>query len=135
MNRRLRQFLRQMWLRELLVLALVFKALVPIGYMPAVDAAGLPTLKLCAYYAASVSVDAGDSHSQSRGGGDTTDHSEHGPCTLGLSAAVFAPPPAVAAYGPAPEPAWSAIARTDQASAYHSPAPRSRLARGPPAID
>ncbi len=133
MNHHLRQFLRQLWLRELVLLALVFKALIPVGYMAAVDAGGLPTLKLCAYYDVAASL-AGDAPSQSQGGGDTVDRSEHGPCPLGMAAASFAPPPAIVAYGPAPEPAWSAVARTDQTSEYLSPAPRSRPARGPPAL-
>lgn len=39
--------LRSHWLRQLLLAAVVLRALLPAGYMPGVDASGLPTLQLC----------------------------------------------------------------------------------------
>ena len=134
MNPALRQLLRRRWLRELLVLALLFKALIPTGYMADVGSDGLPTLKLCAYVVPLAGPDSSGGPAGSETGDDRNDHAMHGVCPQApLRSPVLASPFWVAVV-----PSLTAVTHgrtaTDSLHLYRSPTPHSRLPRGPPAL-
>lgn len=137
MNPALRHFLRRPWLRELLVVALLFKALIPAGYMPDVGSDGLPSLKLCSYsvsLAAPATGGAGPGSAGDSGSGDdASDHAVQGVCPQALSLLPVVAPAFVVAVAPLTLPLRRARVETDSLRFYRSPTPHSRLPRGPPA--
>jgi hypothetical protein len=132
MNSAVRRFLRQIWLRELLVVALLLKALIPAGYMPDVGADGVPTLKLCASVVTLAGGSAGPPTDTGEDSADLRDHSLHGVCPQGVLNLPAVAPSLLLAHSPTLVPA--AVVRDAAAGArYSSPTPHSRLPRGPPA--
>ncbi len=135
MSPAVRHFLRQPWLRELLLVALLFKALIPAGYMADVGQNGLPSLKLCSFALALTGQSTPGDDAPSPGPDNSQgDHAIHEQCPQALSLQ-----PALAS-------AW-VMTWTNAASAprlsgievgspftYLSPTPHSRLPRGPPAL-
>jgi hypothetical protein len=134
MNPTLRHFMRRRWLRELLVVALLFRALIPGGYMTDVGSDGLPTLTLCAYVMPLAVQGAPEGASGSDTGDGQSDHAMHGVCPQAqlLSPAVAAP--SWMALVASPRAVTPARAAADFLQQYRSPTPRSRLPRGPPAL-
>ena len=134
MNPGFRRFLRQQWLRELLVLALVLKALVPAGFMPDVDH-GLPSLKLCAYFAplaGAPAVQPGDADHGPAGG--QPDHQEHGLCTFAATLQPSVAQNAVLLLLPLPGPVGFQLVDQHSSPLSRSATPPSRLPRGPPVL-
>ena len=135
MNTSLRHVLRRRWLRELLVVALLFKALIPAGYMADVDSDGLPTLKLCssALWSPSGPASGGDAPG-SDPQDDANDHAMHGVCPQAVLLLPAVAPPSWVVALPMQDTGARAYPDSDSLQNYRSPTPRSRLPRGPPAL-
>lgn len=122
--------LRSAWLRQLLLAALVLRALLPAGYMPGVDANGLPTLQLCSVLQPLSQRLADAEPSRSSPDGSRGAHSDSGPCPFG--AAPVAASPAAGLSHAAPV-ALAQLARHRESPSDHSsPALHSQQARAPP---
>lgn len=131
MSHTVRRFLRQPWLRELLLVALLFKALIPIGYMPNVGSDGLPTLKLCSAFAISVGADIPAGHGDDSD--DATNSAAHSLCPHALQVQPALAQPVAHVTLPAALSLQSWRGDFGTPTLYRSPTPHSRLPRGPPA--
>ncbi len=80
MNERLTQWLPRSGLCELLVAVFLFRALLPLGYMPARDADGGLTLQLCSVASLPTARGAADPAPDRNGGRHAPDDGDHGLC-------------------------------------------------------
>ncbi len=123
--------LRNAWLRQLLLAALVLRALLPAGYMPGVDANGLPTLQLCSVLQPlSQRLADADPSRPLPGDGSRGTHSDSGPCPFGV--APVAAPPLVAVSVATPVFLLPVVIDGESSFVHSSPALHSQQARAPP---
>lgn len=135
MNPALRHFLRQHWLRELLLVALLFKALIPAGYMADVGQDGLPTMKLCSFALALTGQSTPGSDAPSPASDNSAgDHAIHELCPQALSLLPALASAWVISWTSATRASRLSGIETDSPLFYRSPTPHSRLPRGPPAL-
>jgi hypothetical protein len=79
-NERLAQWLPRSGLCELLVAVFLFRALLPLGYMPARAADGTLTLQLCSVASLLIDRGAADRTPDRSGGRHAPDDGDHGLC-------------------------------------------------------
>ena len=130
-----RHFLRQPWLRELLLVALLFKALIPAGYMADVGRDGLPSLKLCSFALSLTgqSTPGGDAPSPAPNNSQG-DHAIHELCPQTLSLQPALASAWVITWASTAGAARPSGIETDSPLSYLSPTPHTRLPRGPPSL-
>ena len=132
MHRHARRWLEKPWFAALLLTVLIFRALLPAGFMLGTTDAGGLGLRLCSLHAAPAPASGGSDASTPHPGDGLQRHDGTGVCPFAAALGATAPPAEAWALPPGATP------RSDFTDATATPAalfrPAAHLPRGPPPI-